>query len=372
VSAAPLAIRRIDTIPVALPLRKPLHSFAGLITASRSLVVRIETGNGLVGWGEAGESLTMTGETLAAMQTAIADHLAPRLLDKNALDRAALMRMCSQALYGNTAARTAVEMALIDLAGHHFGVPAVELLGGALRRSLSPLWFVGAGSIDKDLAEVAERKALGYSSFKMKAAIEPLATDILRMRELRKAIGPNLKLSVDANMGWDVPTASRFVRAVEELDVQFVEQPVRSDNLPGMAAVARASAVPIGADEGIHGKSEVMAHAGASAASGVSLKACKAGGLAEVLRVGAVADALGVSVIVASLIESSIATAATLHIGCAMPQLDWGASLTNHYHAEDLVAEPLVLDSEGAMHLPAAPGLGVNVAPEKIEKFRIK
>jgi muconate cycloisomerase len=367
-----LVVRRIDTIGVALPLRKPLHSFAGLITSSRSLLVRIETANGLVGWGEAGESMTMTGETLAAMQSVITDHLAPRLIGQNALDRAVLMRSCARAIYGNTAARTAVEMALLDLAGHHFNVPAVELLGGAFRHALSPLWFVGAGSLEKDLAEVAERKARGYSSFKMKAAIEPLARDIERMRELRKALGPEMKLSADANMGWDVPTASQFVCSIEELDVQFVEQPVRFDDLSGMATVARASAVPIGADEGIHGRNEVMAHAHAGAAAGVSLKACKAGGLAEVVRVGAIADALGVSVIVASLIESSIATAATLHVGCAMQQLDWGISLTNHYHAEDLVADPLVLDSTGAMHLPAAPGLGVKVVPAKIEKFRIK
>ena len=86
----PTAIKSIEAIGIALPLRKPLHSFAGLITSSRSLLVRVEASNGLVGWGEAGESMTMTGETLAGMKSVIDEHLAPRLLGKNALDRVAL------------------------------------------------------------------------------------------------------------------------------------------------------------------------------------------------------------------------------------------------------------------------------------------
>lgn len=367
----PTTIKSIEAIAIALPLRKPLHSFAGLKTSSRSLLVRVETTNGLVGWGEAGESMTMTGETLASMKSVIDEHLAPRLLGKNALDRGALMRACAREIRGNGAARSALEMALLDLTGLHYRLPAVELLGGAYRDGLSPIWFVGTGSLKGDLDEAVAQQARGYASFKMKAAIEPLASDIERLRELRVAIGPQAKLSVDANMGWDVASASRFVRAVENLDLEFVEQPVDSHNLSGMAAVARASAVPIGADEGIHGHEEVLAHARASAAAGVSIKSVKAGGLAEAARVAAIADTAGLAVLVASLIESSVGTAATLHLACALPQLAWGVSLTNHYHADDIVAEPLALDASGTMHLRPRPGLGIEVLPAKVEQFRL-
>lgn len=370
-SSAPLAIARVEAIGIALPLRRPLHSFAGLVTASRSLLVRIEAANGCVGWGEAGESLTMTGETIAGMKAMVDDHLTPRLLGRDALDRAALLSGCARDIHGNGAARTAVEMALLDLAGRHFGVPAIELLGGAFRRGLSPIWFVGTGSLDGDLAEVVAQQKRGYASFKMKAAIEPVARDIARLKALREAIGPAARLSVDANMGWDVATAIRFVRAVESLDIEFVEQPVHADNLAGMAAVSRASSVPIGADEGIHGRDSVLVHAHAGAASGASIKGCKAGGLAEAIRVGHVADAAGLSVLVASLIESSVGTAATLHLACAMPQLAWGGSLTNHYHAEDIVETPLALDAAGTMQLPDRPGLGVDVVPRQVARFRI-
>ncbi|MEI8154538.1 MAG: enolase C-terminal domain-like protein, partial [Hyphomicrobiales bacterium] len=287
------------------------------------------------------------------------------------LNRGTLMRACAREIRGNGAARSALEMALLDLTGLHYGVPAVELLGGAYRDGLSPIWFVGTGSLKGDLDEAVAQQARGYASFKMKAAIELVARDIERMKALRSVIGPEARLSVDANMGWDVATAVRFVRAVEELDVEFVEQPVHADNLAGMAAVARASTVPIGADEGIHGRAEVLAHARAGAASGVSIKGCKAGGLAEAIRVGGIAQAVGLSVLVASLIESSVGTAATLHLACAMPQLDWGGSLTNHYHAEDIIDAPLALDAKGTMHLPDRPGLGVEVLPAKVDRFRI-
>jgi muconate cycloisomerase len=370
--AGGLVIRRVEGIPLALLLKRPLHSFAGLKTAARSLLVRIETPDGLLGWGEAGESLSMTGETLDGMRTVIADHLAPRLLGRSALDCAGLVRACAETVYGNTGARAAIEMALLDIAGRHFDVPAVELLGSAVRPKVSPLWFVGAGALKRDVAEAEEKWAQGYAAFKMKAAIEPVDRDIARFRALRNALGPRVPISVDANMGWDVPTACRFVRAVEPLDPHFVEQPVRHDDLPGMATVARASAVPVGADEGIHGRAEVLAHARERVAAGVSLKPCKAGGVAEVVRLAAVADALGLSVHVASLIESSVATAAVLAVGCAASRLDWGISLTNHYLAEDLVAAPLALDRSGAICPPAATGLGVAVDEAQVERFRIR
>ncbi len=370
-NGAALRIVSVQAMPVALPLKKPLMSAAGTRRDVRCLLVRIEAANGTVGWGEAGESMTMTGETVIGMKDMVEAVLTPFLLGADGMARAPLMRRIAAAVHGNTAARAAVEMALLDLAGHHLGVPACELLGGPWRNGVSPLWFVGTGSLDTDLAEAKARHAVGYRAFKMKAGVDPLETDIRRLRLLRETLGPDVALSVDANMAWDLPAAKRFVRAVQELDVLFVEQPLDRDDLAGMAEVARAAPVAIGADEGIHGLGSVLAHHRTGAASGVSLKPCKAGGVGEVVRLSAVCEALGVSVHIASLIESSIATAAVLHAGLAAPRLDWGISLTNHYLAEDLVRLPLTL-VDGIMLRPDGPGLGVAVEPERVERFRIR
>ena len=370
-TAPGLRIARVEAIPVALPLKRPLMSAAGTRRAAHCLLVRIEAADGTTGWGEAGESMTMTGETVAGMKDMVEAVLAPILVGHDAGMRAPLMRRIAADVYGNAAARAAVEMALLDLAGRHYGVPACEMLGGAWRDGVSPLWFVGTGALESDIAEAKAKQALGYRAFKMKAGVEPLETDIRRLRALREALGPDAALSVDANMAWDLPAAKRFVRAVADLDVLFVEQPLDRDDLPGMAEVARASTVAIGADEGIHGLGSVLAHHRAGAAAGVSLKPCKAGGVGEGVRLSATCAAMGISVHIASLIESSIATAAVLQAGLAAPHLDWGISLTNHYLAEDLVEAPLTL-VDGVMRRPAAPGLGVTVVPAQVERFRIR
>src|SRR5271170_5424494 len=114
---APLAIRRVDAIPVALPLTKPVKMAAETVTHARNILVRIEANDGTVGWGEAASAPTMTGDTIAGLVAAVRDHLAPLLVGKDAWTRLAIGKMLRSALVANTGAHSAVEMALFDLAG---------------------------------------------------------------------------------------------------------------------------------------------------------------------------------------------------------------------------------------------------------------
>src|SRR5262245_10699296 len=113
----PLTIARVDAIPVALPLRQPMKMAGETITHARNIVVRIEAADGTVGWGEAASAPTMTGDTLGGLVAAVRDHLAPRLVGRDAWDRPALVTMLRRTLIGNTGAHSAIEMALLDLAG---------------------------------------------------------------------------------------------------------------------------------------------------------------------------------------------------------------------------------------------------------------
>src|SRR5499427_8666673 len=112
-----LVIRRVDAIPVALPLRKPVRMATETVTHARNILVRIEAKDGTVGWGEAASAPTMTGDTLGGLVAAVRDHLAPLLIGEDAWERPVLARRMKAALMGNTGAHSAVEMALLDLAG---------------------------------------------------------------------------------------------------------------------------------------------------------------------------------------------------------------------------------------------------------------
>src|SRR3954466_7510605 len=135
---APLTIRRIDAIPVALPLKSPMKMAAETITAAQNLLVRIEAADGTVGWGEAAPAPTMTGDTQGGLVAAVRDHLAPMLVGKNARDWPTLRLAIHRALLGNGGAHSAVEMAVLDLTGRATGTRLIDLVGRPRRQGVEP------------------------------------------------------------------------------------------------------------------------------------------------------------------------------------------------------------------------------------------
>src|SRR2546430_9040238 len=159
-----LRIRRVDAIAVAVPLAKPLAMSGVTVKDARNLLVRIEAADGTVGWGEAASAPTMTGDTLGGLVAAVRDHLAPALIDRDAWMRGALCRALAAILLGNSGAHSAVEMALIDLAGQAAGLPVIDLLGGAVRTEVAPMWLLGNATAEEDIAEARARRAGGFIS----------------------------------------------------------------------------------------------------------------------------------------------------------------------------------------------------------------
>src|SRR5262245_61721936 len=366
---APLLIRRVDAIPVALPLAKPMKMAGVTITHAENIVVRIEALDGTVGWGEAASAPTMTGDTLASL-TAAVNHLGPLLVGRDAWQRPELTCAARAALVGNPGAHSAVEMALIDLAGRAAGVPVIDLIGGAARTQVAPMWLLGNPTPDADIEEALVRQDEGFSFFKLKIGVKPLASEIAGTIAVRAALGPAVPLCADANCGLTLPDAQRFAEATHAADLKFIEQPLAHDDLAGFAALARSAPVPLGVDEGIHSIADVEAYARAGA-RGVSLKLIKLGGLGPAVEAAALCRRLGLSVnIAAKIAESSIASAAAVHLACAAPVIDWGVSLTHFYLAEDLVRQPLPL-GDGGVSLPLASGLGVEVDEDAVARFRV-
>src|SRR5262249_27212113 len=154
----------------------------------RNLLVRIEAADGTLGWGEAASAPTMTGDTPDGLVAAVRDHLAPLLIGGDAWTRPALSLAMRRALVAHPRAHSAVEMALLDLAGRAAGIPAVDLLGGAMRASVAPMWLIGNASAEQDIAEAHAKRRQGFDFFKLKVASKPLADDIAVTHALRDAL----------------------------------------------------------------------------------------------------------------------------------------------------------------------------------------
>ena len=365
-----MQVKSIEPIAVRLPMRKPVIMAGEDVRSADNMLVRMETDNGLVGWGEAASAPTMTGETLESMVAAVR-RLAPALVGRQPADIAGAYAAMNARLYGNHGAKAAIEIALHDLAGQASGQPIHVLLGDKRRSRITILGVIGGGDLAGDLSDAAKKKADGFTAFKIKVGIDSVENDAARTREICTLLGAGLLISADANQGFNTQQATDYVRAVAGAGLNFFEQPVPGYDLAGMAAVAAAGEIVIGADEGIHSLADIQAHHDRKAARGVSLKAIKLGGLRGVVEAGRLCDRLAMSVNIACKTgESSIACAAALHIASVIPNIAWGLTLTNGGLSEDVTAQPIRISNGFADGLDR-PGLGIDVDEERVQAHRI-
>jgi L-alanine-DL-glutamate epimerase-like enolase superfamily enzyme len=364
-------IKTIEPIAVSLPMLKPVIMAGEVVRRADNVLVRIEADNGLVGWGEAASAPVMTGETLESIVTAV-HYLEPALRGRDGADIAGALAAMNGRMYGNHGAKAAIEIALHDLTGRATGKPVHALLGDKRRSHMALLAVIGGGDFDADLRDAEKKKAAGFTAYKIKVGIDTPENDAARTRAICKLLGSGLLISADANRGFTTEQAIDYVRAVKGAGLNFFEQPVEAGDLAGMAAVAAATEIAIGADEGIHSLDDIKRHHARKAARGVSLKAIKLGGIAAVVAAARLCDSLGMNVNISCKTgESSIACAAALHIASVIPDIAWGLTLTHTGLAEDVTAQP-VPSAKGHVESLDRPGLGVDVDEDRVRRHRVQ
>ena len=371
-AAEPLAISRVDAIPIALPLVKPVVMSGERIERAKSLLVRVEAKNGLVGWGEAASAPLMTGDVLPGMVAAVNDHLAPLVRGQNALDRAGLAGRCANALLHNTGAKCALDMALNDLVGRQLGASLVDLFGGALREELEPMYLLGNPKVEDDIAEARAKLTEGWTFFKLKIGIKPAAEEAAAALAVRRALGNAISLCADANTGMNYADAAAFARGARDAGLLFMEQPLKAEDFDGMAALARESPIPLCADESVGSIPSLLALHRIGAIQGANIKTIKMGGIGITTQAMSVCSALGLSINLAGKVaESSIAGSAIVQLGCVAPNLTWGINVTAHYLAEDVTDTPVRVEN-GRVRRPTGAGLGIAVSEDKVRRLQLK
>jgi len=325
--------------------------------------VRIETRDGLVGWGEAAclGGPTWSEESAESIAVTLERYVLPWLVGRDATQIEALRLEMARHVQGNPFARAAVEMALWDLNGRALGVPVHRLLGGRVRDRVPLSWSLAVAGGDAEVAEARDKVARGHRIFKIKTAAHPVAEDVARVRAIREAVGPDVRLRVDANQGWDRPTALRAIRAMEPYDLDFVEQPVPRWDLDGLAEIARSVTVPIMADESCGSPQDALAIARRGGVSILALKLTKSAGLTPTMAIARIAEAAGLGCYVGCMIETSLGTAAYLQVALAASPVTWGCELFGPLLLRgDVVREP-VRYADGCILALDRPGLGVEV-----------
>ena len=203
--------------------------------------------------------------------------------------------------------------------------------------------------------------------------------DEQRVAAVRETAGPGARITVDANQGWwDAKTAVRAIKLLEKHGIEFAEQPVRMDDLEAARFVRAHVDVPIALDESVRGPREALSCAKAEACDMFVVKLMKTGGISGAIKVNAIAEAAGIKVMVGNMGESSVAMSAHFHVNIALANavhgdadLPWrDGALPVRHRATGIRQE--VVDGVSWIDVPDAPGLGVELIEENVERQRVE
>lgn len=366
-------ICEINAEIVDLPIRRP-HRFASHTMRHAShLIVRVRTEEGLEGIGEGTTpgGPWWGGESVETMKAMIDSYLALALIGENATRVGRVLEKMDHVAARNAFAKAAVEMACHDILGKALGVPLCDLLGGPLCDSLPVLWTLAAGDADRDIAEAEEKLEAGlHSRFKVKVGAADMDAELKRLARISYALGDRAQLTIDPNGSWDELKTVQALPRLAEIGVSMLEQPVPDWNLAGMARLTGAELLPIMADECVRSVHDALAVAGRRAAHVFSLKVLKSGGITRTQKTAAVAEAAGIRCFGGTSLETSVGTAASMNLFCAVPNLTEGCELFGPLLlADDVVEEPLEY-RDFRVWRPRRPGLGVALDKEKVAHYR--
>jgi muconate cycloisomerase len=358
-------ITRVEAIHIEIPMNTPFRSAGRSQTVTDNVLVRIEAEDGSCGWGEAVAAPLMTGETGERMAASV-EYLAGRLIGRDPRGVAGVHAELSAAMAHSEPAVSAIDIAMHDLAGRVEGVAVHLLCGGRNRDLLTP--GLGINAYPEDAHKAAAAVSTGVQAIKVKVAVADSGHELVALRAIREAIGPDVPLAIDASGGWSSHEALRFLASASELDLSYCEQPVPRHDVAGLRAVVSAGEIPIYADESVTCAADLgdLAELGIA---GVSMKLIKMGGITGFMDAARRAASLGMVVNLAGKeAGSSVTAAAYLHMGTALPTSTGAVSLSNHKLVEDLVTNPVGL-SGGELRAPDGAGLGIEVDETVVARY---
>lgn len=382
-------ITSISTVLVQLPTRRE-HKWTGLTeTIGRYILVKMTDADGRSGWGEAaalkdwgGEFGRYFGESVAIVQLVIERYLASAVKGVDTANIVELHARMDAVIKGYPYAKSAVEFAAYDLAAKRFGVPVHMLLGGRARERVPVTHSIGLIPIEEAEAEAAKVAAEGIKTIKIKIGGDA-RRDIEIVRRVRDAAGPAMDICVDANEGYKTPGEAVLVlREMEKYRLKYAEQPCMG--IARIAEVARAIDTPVMADESAWNAHDAIQIAEQHAIDIVSIYTTKPGGLYKAMEVAAVCRAAGIICNVNGSIETGVGNLANLQLAAAAPAVTLSCVIPvstpaefqkgqvgGIYYKDDLIKRPMKL-IDGAIEVPIAPGMGIEVDEAKIEMYRVK
>ena len=363
-----LKITKIEIFNLNVPLKKPFTIALGVERDAKNTAIKIHTNqDGLYGVGEASPTSFITGDTQES-NFVMAKMLARLIIDKNPLEIEDRLYELNRELKFNPPILCAFDMALYDIFGKYTNMPLYALWGGKNDRVITTDMTVSISSPEEMAKEALQYKNAGFPAIKVKLG-EGTKIDVARIKAIRKAIGMEIPIRIDANQGWDTVTAINTLNQLAEYDIEYCEEPIPRWNNSDLAIVKSKSPIPIMADESVFNHHDAYRLASMKACDYFNIKLAKAGGLNNALKIISIAESAGLKSQVGCMAETRLSLTALTHLVVARKNIvhfDIDSAL---FLSEDPVIGGITYGENGNISLPDTPGIGADFDQAYLEKL---
>jgi L-alanine-DL-glutamate epimerase-like enolase superfamily enzyme len=327
-------------------------------------LARIETDEGIVGWGETPQRLSFqnarsfTGEEAAQLR--------PLVIGR---DPTAIEELYAEWGIEGAYLQSLVEMACWDILGKLCGQPLYRILGGLVRSEVEVTCCMGIRPPEEAAAIARQYVEMGFSTLKTKAGRNP-AEDLAMVKAIREAVGDRLNLRIDPNTGYTPEQALQLARDLEPYDLQYFEQPMADDLLEESAQIRGQTKTPLALNESVTTLAQVRKILDLEAADYLLPDTYQCGGILAVKLVGQVAASAGVPCIFHCAHDLGLRTATMLHVAASSPNFPLANDCTYYGLESDIITEPFQI-RQGKLPVPEKPGLGVEIDRGLLKKYLV-
>jgi glucarate dehydratase len=356
---------------VAVPIEAPLRHSTGVHPGYfQRTIIEITTDEGITGLGEVGG-----GDQRGAFA-----RLKPRVIGEDPFNLERIKQRTLRQIYylSNTRLYAAIEIACLDIQGKATGRPVCDLIGGRLRsrvRFSAYLFYryrdgeVGGETAPEEMTAWAQEliRRHGFRSVKLKSGVLPPDHDIAVLRALRDRLDPRVGLRVDPNGYWSRGTAIRVAKALEELDLEYLEDPTWG--LEGMARVRERTSLPLATNMCVASFEHIAPAIAMNAVDVILGDIYYWAGIRGVKALAALCECFGWGLSMHSGTELGVTLAAMLHTAASLPNLTYDVDAHYHHLLDDVIAGGKMKYVNGEILVPTGPGLGVELDPERMTRY---
>jgi L-Ala-D/L-Glu epimerase len=356
VTAVRIWIVDVPQVPPIAPYRSHIRSSS----TTTSGIARVETDEGLTGWGEFNVNF------LPNLSAPRMERDAAWMVGRDPLNIEAFHRDCPL----ETRLKSGIELALWDLGGKAAGMPVAVLLGGIIRKEVELAACMGIQPYDR-AGEIARQYVeAGYTTLKTKAGSH-MTEDLEMARGVRDAVGDRLKLRIDPNRAYSPRDAAELARRLEEYDLEYLEQPIPAEPLSDARWLRHQSRTPLALNESVVDPASVWRILKEEAAAFILPDTHIAGGILPCVKIGHLCEAAGIPCIMHCGHDLGPKTAAMVHVAASQPSYSLANDSTYFGLEDDVVTEPFTI-VRGRIAVPDKPGLGIEGDVEKLERYSVE